>query len=198
MYRRIFGGCGVAQPFCCLRSLHWLPQVNSNGKRWYSLVIFTYDSLLCKSPFMLAMDKFTVEHWMFLYEAYVKCKSARKCWEKIQEKLSCGSVSHWKNIQNLVSKIRMFILSKKPKCQNQVLTELMLDDTGTKYTWTFISYASLSAVGSKQEYQSWLWKLPLALELQSYKITAGAFFWVIWSSSQTEILWLVFPFGSQW
>jgi hypothetical protein len=51
---------------------------------WYSVLFLT--------SFRWGMDKFTLEHRVFLYDAYVKCKSARKC-QKIQKEVSWSSGS---------------------------------------------------------------------------------------------------------
>lgn len=40
--------------------------------------------MLCKILFVLYMDKFTVEHQVFFYKFYVKCKFANKCNRKFR------------------------------------------------------------------------------------------------------------------
>jgi hypothetical protein len=48
------------------------------------LVIFMCDSVLCKIPFVFGMNKFILEHVVFLNESYKKRRSTGKYREKIQ------------------------------------------------------------------------------------------------------------------
>jgi hypothetical protein len=55
------------------------------------------DMMLCKIAFVLDMNEFTSEYWVFLYESYVKCKFAVR-------KYSDVWVPQQNSIQNLFNK----------------------------------------------------------------------------------------------
>jgi transposase len=71
------------------------------------------------------MDKFTLEHRVFLYDTYVKCKSARKCQRKFRRKFPGVRIPHRNTIQNLVNKVRSTgeVMDRKPERPRRVLTE---------------------------------------------------------------------------
>jgi hypothetical protein len=54
---------------------------------------------------MIGMDRFTLEHWVFLYNCYVKYKSARKYQRKFTRKLPDIEAPYRNTIQNLVKKL---------------------------------------------------------------------------------------------
>jgi hypothetical protein len=64
-------------------------------------VAFTYDSVLFKILFVYYMNKFMLEHYMFLYESSVKCNTTRKDQKKFRRKFLSRNT-----IYNLVSKVK--------------------------------------------------------------------------------------------
>jgi len=63
----------------------------------FYFLIFTCGSVVC-------MNKFTLQHQVFLYDSYVKCKSTRKCQRKFRIKFPRVQVL-CRN-QNLVNEVR--------------------------------------------------------------------------------------------
>jgi hypothetical protein len=53
-------------------------------------VIFRYSgvTVLFRFFFVLDMDKFAIEHQVFLYESYVKCNTTRTCQRKFGSRFS--------------------------------------------------------------------------------------------------------------
>jgi hypothetical protein len=58
-----------------------------------------------RSSGVISMDRFTLEHQVFLYDCYVKCKSARTCERKFRRKFPNVWAPHRNVIQNLVKKL---------------------------------------------------------------------------------------------
>jgi transposase len=87
----------------------------------------------CSGLSVVGMDKFTLEHRVFLYDTYVKCNSARKCQRQFVRKFPGVRVPHRNTIQNLVNKVRTtgVITDLKPERTRRVLTEEKLDDIAT-------------------------------------------------------------------
>lgn len=88
----------------------------------------------CTVSFVVGMDKFSLEHRVFLYDTYVKCNSARKCQRKFVRKFPGVRVPHRNTIQNLVNKVRTtgVITDLKPERTRRVLTEEKLDDIAAR------------------------------------------------------------------
>lgn len=80
------------------------------------------------------MDKFTLEHRVFLYDAYVKCESARKCRRKFSRKFPGVRVPHRNTIQNLVNKVRTTgeVMDRKSERPRRVLTEEKLGEISAR------------------------------------------------------------------
>jgi hypothetical protein len=74
--------------------------------------------VLRKNIFVWDVDKFILEHQVFLYKLHVKCNSARKSQGKFRRKFPRVQVPHRDAIQNLVSKVRTdMLMDRKPKHQ---------------------------------------------------------------------------------
>jgi hypothetical protein len=84
------------------------------------------------------MVRYTLEQLVFMYDAYVKYKSARKCQRKFQCKSRDERLLSRQTIHNLVSKLRTMGLlrDKKLKHKCQVLTQEKLDDIGSRLEHT--------------------------------------------------------------
>jgi hypothetical protein len=79
------------------------------------------------------MVRYTLEQCVFLYNAHVKYRSARKCQQKFRCKFRDGRVPSRQTIHNLANKLRTMglLIDKKQKHKLQVLTET-LDDIGAR------------------------------------------------------------------
>jgi transposase len=84
------------------------------------------------------MVQHTLEQRVFLYDAYVKCGSARKCRRKFRRKFRGETVPSRQTIHNLVNKLRStgLLIDKKQKHKRRVLTEEKLDDMGARLEHT--------------------------------------------------------------
>jgi transposase len=76
------------------------------------------------------MVTYALEQRVFLYDAYVKYGSARKCWRKLGRKFRDEGVSSRQTIHGLVNKLRStgLLIDKKQKHKRRVLAEEKLDD----------------------------------------------------------------------
>jgi hypothetical protein len=75
------------------------------------------------------MVRYTLEQHVFLYDSYVKYRSAGKCMWKFRHKFHDKRVPSRQTIHNLVNKLRKMglLIDKKQKHKRQVLTEKLHD-----------------------------------------------------------------------
>jgi transposase len=80
------------------------------------------------------MVRYTLEQRVFVYDTYVKYRSAGKCQRKFCHKFCGERVPSKKRIHNLVNKLRTtgFLIDKKTKHKRRVLTEEKLDEIGAR------------------------------------------------------------------
>jgi hypothetical protein len=73
---------------------------------------------------VISMERFILEHQVFLYNCYVKCKSARKCKGKLRRKLLEIQAPHRNILQNLVKKLQTsgVLINKNTNHRHTVLT----------------------------------------------------------------------------
>jgi hypothetical protein len=71
------------------------------------------------------MVRYILEQRVFLYDAYVKCGSARNCGRKFPDE----RVASRRTIHNLMNKLRTrgLLIVKKEKHKRRVLTEKLVD-----------------------------------------------------------------------
>jgi biotin operon repressor len=81
------------------------------------------------------MVRHTLQQHVFLYDTYVKYRSARNCQQKFQHKFRDKRVPSRQTIHNLVNKLRItgFLIDKKQNHKRRVLTEEKLDDRETRH-----------------------------------------------------------------
>jgi hypothetical protein len=79
------------------------------------------------------MVRCTLEQRVFLYDAYVKCGSARKCRRKFRRNFRYERVPSRQTIHNLVNKLRTtgLFIDRKQKHKRRVLTA-NLNDIGAR------------------------------------------------------------------
>jgi hypothetical protein len=96
--------------------------VNSSISRLFSVVI--------REKCVLSWCGILKENRVFLYDAYMKYASARKCQRKSRRKFLDERVPSRQTIHNLVNKLRptRLLIDKKQKHKCRVLTEEKLDD----------------------------------------------------------------------
>jgi transposase len=82
--------------------------------------------------------QYTLEQRVFLYDSYVKYRSARKCQRKFRRKFRDERVPSRQTIHNLVNKLRSTGLwrDKEQKHKRRVRTEEKLDDIGARLEHT--------------------------------------------------------------
>jgi transposase len=80
----------------------------------------------------------TLEQSVYLYDIYVKYKSARKCRRKFRRKSRDERVPVRQTVHNLVNKFRStgLLIDNKQKHKHRVLTEEKLDDIGARLDHT--------------------------------------------------------------
>jgi hypothetical protein len=84
------------------------------------------------------MVRYTLEQRVFLYDTYVKYRSARKCRRKFRHKFHDERVPSRHTIHNLVNTLRTteLLIAKKQKHKCRVLTVEKLDDIGATFEHT--------------------------------------------------------------
>jgi response regulator of citrate/malate metabolism len=83
------------------------------------------------------MVRHTLEQRVFIYNAYVKYGSTRKCRRKFPHKIRDERFPSRQRIHNLVNKLRTgHLIDKKQKHKRRVLTEEKLDDIGARLEYT--------------------------------------------------------------
>jgi hypothetical protein len=81
--------------------------------------------------------RYTLEQYVFLYDSYMKYRSAGKCKRKFQHKFRDERVPSRQATHNLANKLRKgLLIDNKQKHKRRVLTEEKLDDTGAIFEHT--------------------------------------------------------------
>ncbi|KAJ4441342.1 hypothetical protein ANN_11197 [Periplaneta americana] len=80
------------------------------------------------------MAEYTLEQRIFLYDAYVKYSSARRCRREFEHRFAGVRIPSRSTIHDLVNKVRRTgsFLNKKRVQQRRVLTEEKLDEVGAR------------------------------------------------------------------
>lgn len=71
-----------------------------------SHIMSIISAVLFKIPFVLDIDKFTLEHQVFLHQCCTKCDSTKKSQRKFKRKFPEIQVPNKNIVQNLVNKVR--------------------------------------------------------------------------------------------
>ncbi|KAJ4451314.1 hypothetical protein ANN_02775 [Periplaneta americana] len=80
------------------------------------------------------MAEYTLEQHIFLYDAYVKYSSVRRCRREFEHRFAGVRITSRSTIHDLVNKVRRtgYFLNKKRVQQRRVLTEEKLDEVGAR------------------------------------------------------------------
>jgi hypothetical protein len=76
------------------------PKISQTAVQLSSVTVSTGYRRACQH------GSYTVEQHAFVYESYVKCVSARKCWKHFRHKFPGNIVQSTRSINKLINKVR--------------------------------------------------------------------------------------------